>query len=573
MVDPVSTIDPAATRTRDPLVIGPVLRYVGAHEATVWVETSRTACVEVRAGDAVGSEMTFTVAGHTYALVAIRGLRAGTATPYEIRVDGELVWPDAASAYPPSVIRTIDATRPMRFVYGSCRAPTTVEVKDPLGTGDDVLDAFARRLAGAPMDEWPEALLLLGDQVYADETSPETQAFIRARRDVREPPHLQVADFEEYTRLYAETWGDPDVRWLLSVLPSTMIFDDHDVLDDWNTSRSWRDEITATSWWRDRIGGALMSYWIYQHLGNLSPDELAANDLYREIRAAADGESSLRAFAETADREPDGGPGILWSYRRDFGRVRLLVIDSRCGRVLTEGHRQMVSDPEFDWIEAQVEDGDYDHLLVATSVPWLLPRALHDLEAADEGLTAGSRGRLVAKLAELLRRKVDLEHWAAFGASFERLAALFERIGRGDHGAPPPATIAVLSGDVHHTYVSEATLKRPVASRVYQLTCSPLHNSIPLPMRGVFKAAWSGRAERSARALLRFARVTPASITWKTSAGPFFGNHLGALTFHGRDATFELHHPVKSDAGPVTELIPEARRDLAAIRPRAEVGA
>ena len=70
MVDPVSTIDPAAPRTQDPLVIGPVLRYVGAHEATVWVETSRMACVEVRAGDAVGSEMTFAVAGHTYALVA-----------------------------------------------------------------------------------------------------------------------------------------------------------------------------------------------------------------------------------------------------------------------------------------------------------------------------------------------------------------------------------------------------------------------------------------------------------------------------------------------------------------------
>ena len=240
-----------------------------------------------------------------------------------------------------------------------------------------------------------------------------------------------------------------------------------------------------------------MSYWIYQHLGNLSPDELAANDLYREIRAAADGESSLRAFAQAADREPDGGPGILWSYRRDFGRVRLLVIDSRCGRVLTEGHRQMVSDPEFDWIEAQVEDGDYDHLLVATSVPWLLPRALHDLEAADEGLTAGSRGRVVAKLAELLRRKVDLEHWAAFGASFERLAALFERIGRGDHGAPPPATIAVLSGDVHHTYVSEATLRRPVASRVYQLTCSPLAQQHPAAdARGL-----QGRLERPRRTL------------------------------------------------------------------------
>ena len=92
-------------------------------------------------------------------------------------------------------------------------------------------------------------------------------------------------------------------------------------------------------------------------------------------------------------------------------------------------------------------------------------------------------------------------------------------------------------------------------------------------MRGVFKAAWSGRAERLARALLRFARVAPASVTWKTSAGPFFGNHLGALTFHGRDATFELYQPVKTDTGPSTESIPEARRDLSASRPRAEVAA
>ena len=66
-------------------------------------------------------------------------------------------------------------------------------------------------------------LLLLGDQVYADEVSPETLAFIRKRRDVRKPPGEEVADFEEYTRLYRESWEDPhdplaaldglDARW------------------------------------------------------------------------------------------------------------------------------------------------------------------------------------------------------------------------------------------------------------------------------------------------------------------------------------------------------------------------
>ena len=40
---------------------------------------------------------------------------------------------------------------------------------------------------------------------------------------------------------------------------------------------------------------------------------------------------------------------------------------------LTEGARRMVGDREFSWIDAQIEDGDNDHLLVATSMPWLLP--------------------------------------------------------------------------------------------------------------------------------------------------------------------------------------------------------
>ena len=169
------------------------------------------------------------------------------------------------------------------------------------------------------------------------------------------------------------------------------MFDDHDVVDDWNTSRAWRRDMRATTWWRERITGALMSYWIYQHLGNLSATELRSNDLLAQVYERATASGDPASVRRGADREADGGPGVMWSYRRDYGRVRLLMIDSRCGRVLQEGHRQMVGDAEFAWIEAQTEDGDFDHLLVGTSVPWLLPRALHDIEAADEQLTAGVR--------------------------------------------------------------------------------------------------------------------------------------------------------------------------------------
>ena len=53
-----------------------------------------------------------------------------------------------------------------------------------------------------------------------------------------------------------------------------MMFDDHDVVDDWNISESWLEDMRRKPWWEGRIRAAFMSYWVYQHLGNLSPDEL-----------------------------------------------------------------------------------------------------------------------------------------------------------------------------------------------------------------------------------------------------------------------------------------------------------
>ncbi len=545
------------------LVLGPLVRHVGSDDATIWVETSRPCTVEVSAGSATFAEPTFQVAGHHYALVIVEGLASGASVPYEVRLDGRRAWPPVDHPYPPSVIPTIDPEGTFRLAFGSCRSPSAVPVEDPGGSGEDVLAAYARTLA-ARRAERPAALLLLGDQVYADETSEEIVARIRARRDTRRAPGRQVADFEEYTWLYREAWSDPDVRWLLSTVPTSMIFDDHDVIDDWNTSRSWRAEMARRRWWDARITGALMAYWIYQHLGNLSPAALRSDALYREVREAADGRDLLRAFARSADREADGGPGTMWSYRRDFGRVRLLVIDSRAGRVLNAGDRSMIGETEFRWIEAQVEDGTYDHLLIGSSVPWLLPRALHDIEALDEALCSGSRGRLLAWLGERLRRAVDLEHWAAFRDSFERLTAVIGRVARGETGAAP-ATVCVLSGDVHHTYASEARYREGATARVFQLTCSPLHNTIPLPMRAVFSASWSRAAERVARRLGRAFRVPAPSIEWTTSAGPFFGNNLAMVELTRRSAVFSLQRSVFEGPLALTRPVPGALRPLGTV--------
>ncbi|MGS0686918.1 alkaline phosphatase D family protein [Nakamurella sp. GG22] len=530
------------------LVLGPLLRHVGATDATIWVETDSPCEVEVLGF----RERTWTVAGHHYALVIIEGLDEGSATPYEVTLDGQRVWPEDGSDQPPSRIRTRAAGVPVEIAFGSCRYATAEAVLPGHKYDADVLQSYSTKIAGMPEQDWPHALVMLGDQVYADETSPATQDKIRQRRDITAGSKEQVADYEEYTWLYSESWTDPEVRWLLSTVPSSMIFDDHDVRDDWNTSESWRHDIQQTSWWAERIVGALSSYWVYQHLGNLTPAELAENELYQTVRRLGDdAEPLLRAFAESADREADGEKGTRWSYRRDFGSVRLLVIDTRCGRILDEGRRSMLSDAEFDWIGQQL-DGDYDHLLIGTSLPWLLPRALHDVEAWNELLSDGHRGRFIATISEKIRRAADLEHWAAFRLSFERLATMIRDVGRGDHGGSdgkPPATVCVLSGDVHHAYIAQPHYGPEVTSAVYQLTCSPLHNRVPAPMRLAFRGAWSRLAERFTKVVLSaVAKPPPPIVEWSRLAGPYFGNDLMTLRLDGRSASVLLEQ-----AGPADE--------------------
>ena len=129
----------------------------------------------------------------------------------------------------------------------------------------------------------------------------------------------------------------PVLRWLLSTVPTAMIFDDHDISDDWNTSAAWVEHMRRQPWWDERITSGLASYWLYQHLGNLSPDDLDDDPVWPKVRDAGDATRVLREFAFQADREV---AGTRWSYRRDFGRVRLVAIDSRCGRVLDGGRRK-----------------------------------------------------------------------------------------------------------------------------------------------------------------------------------------------------------------------------------------
>lgn len=520
------------------LRLGPLLRYADASSATVWVEASRPCAAEVRCADgAGGTARTFQVAGHHYALVPVTGLTPGTATAYEVLLDSRPVWPPPGSPFPPSVIRAPADGDEVRVTFGSCRwAAPPADTEDPVGP--DALDSLAARLAADPRAERPDVLLLLGDQVYADEVSDAVKERIRARRGLTDAPGAEVADFEEYTWLYYESWLDPEVRWLLSTVPSCMIFDDHDVIDDWNTSAAWLADMRATPWWRERLLSGLMSYWVHQHLGNLSPAELAADPLYAAVRATPDATDVLRAFACRADAEP---ASVRWSYRRDFGRVRLLMVDTRAARVLDEDRRAMLDPGERAWLrdQALADRGSYDHLLIGTSLPWLLPHLVHDAETWNAALCRGERGARWARFGERVRRAADLEHWAAFPGSF---AALTELIAEAGSGADAPASVLVLSGDVHHAYVAEPRWPDGGGpdARVLQLTCSPVHNSIPLSIRAGFRFGWSAMARALGRRFAAHGGCPRPPVGWRKTGGPWFGNQLMTLALRGRAARLRL---------------------------------
>jgi hypothetical protein len=262
---------------------------------------------------------------------------------------------------------------------------------------------------------------------------------------------------------------------------------------------------------------------------------------YRAVRETPDAQGVLRAFAQAADREADGAKGTMWSYRRDFGPVRLLVIDSRCGRILGDRRRSMLSDAEFDWVERQTDDGSFEHLVVATSMPWLLPRALHDIESWNEALCAGSRGRIMGRLAEVVRRAVDLEHWAAYQLSFTSLVDLLRSIARGEGGAPP-ASITILSGDVHTTYVADVDLgTASAASRVRQVVCSPFRNPLDTHERRIVRTTGSRGVGAVFSRLARLAGVAPPDVSWELSTPRTFENSIGELELDSEKAVVTLY--------------------------------
>ena len=285
-----------------------------------------------------------------------------------------------------------------------------------------------------------------------------------------------------------------------------------------------------TDWWDEHIVAALMSYWVYQHLGNLSPEAQRDYELLQRVKAAGDGGEILREFAERAERADRRHPVELLPRRRAARGV--VVVDSRAGRVLEEGRRSMVDEEEWEWITEHAT-GDFDHLLIATSLPFLLGRGMHYVEAWSEAVAGGAWGRLAARLGRARcggawtsstgpRSRGRSTSWPSFSAPSARASA-----------AQAPASIVTLSGDVHHAYLCEVGFPRGsgVRSAVWQAVCSPYRNPLDSRERRVIRIGMSRPVAAVARLLARAAGVADPKVDWRQAGdGPWFDNQVATLT-------------------------------------------
>lgn len=86
-------------------------------------------------------------------------------------------------------------------------------------------------------------------------------------------------ELEQHEQNYNEQLADlylffetlPRIRRVLANTPTYMIFDDHDITDDWNISATWKENVWNAPLGRHVVSNGLAAYWAFQGWGN-DPD-------------------------------------------------------------------------------------------------------------------------------------------------------------------------------------------------------------------------------------------------------------------------------------------------------------
>jgi hypothetical protein len=509
---------------------GPLVRYVDTSSAVFWCELDRDCELELAFAPSIAGSFGATTAvrrrtvqvhGGFYVWLPCTFLTPDTWYRYELfNVTGgsrAKLWPNPllAGTSLPSAFRTLPLTTvaPVRICFGSCRAG--MPPGDPNGTsqGDDALRVYAEQMAAdaaASDTRWPRLFLFTGDQIYGD--GPFSVGLRAAFRTTPGVSPSAPVNFEQYAAIYREAWtATPIVRWALSCVPSFMICDDHEITDDWNISEEWVREAQTPRWQR-KLSDGLLAYWIYQGAGNLKPTAWLSDPRMRPLTPAFISSPTIATPELTLifDRLTRGSMRTRWTYAFDVGSSRFVIGDTRNNRKLS-GRRLLMDDESWNDFVALAKAPQSEKVFLVVPGPVLIPHPMHDLlsRAAESiegnppsvvgaivggivgGLLAGPPGAVAGAFIGAVGGEIvadrfmpgllefaDAELWSAFPTSFNRMLTLLEDLVDG-RGTNRKRWVALIGGDVHHSYVIRGDLlrtRRPAS--VLNLTMSPMRRTV-----------------------------------------------------------------------------------------------
>ncbi|ABE53890.1 conserved hypothetical protein [Shewanella denitrificans OS217] len=304
----------------------------------------------------------------------------------------------------------------------------------------------------------------------------------------------------QYLMVFVEGLGQ--VRRLLAHLPTYMMFDDHDVTDDWNLTARWEEAAYGHAFSKRIIGNALIGYTLFQGLGN-NPDKfklellplihklfsqantLTINTNSHSIDAACTdqnaaevasentpGKTAVKTAGETAAEKADetvGPQDVLiqallkfehWHYSLATS-PKVVVLDTRTRRWRSESNLAKPSGL-MDWealMDLQQELIDQDKVIIVSPAPIF---GVKFIEAIQRTATLIGGSLLV-----------DAENWMAHPGAANALLSIFMH-------RKTPQQFVILSGDVHYSFSYDIRIRfRHGSPHIYQITCSGIKNQFP----------------------------------------------------------------------------------------------
>ncbi len=348
----------------------------------------------------------------------------------------------------------------------------------------------------------------------------------------------------EQTRIDAFQAGLGGVARVLAHLSCLMIFDDHDITDDWNLSAQWEETAYGHPFSKRIIGNALIAYLLCQGWGN-NPDvfdvvlektrALKATSQNRYLDSAAQ-DSLIDELLKFQD----------WHYMLPTSPA-LVVLDTRTRRWRSEFNLKQPSGL-LDW-EALSE----------------LQQALLDHPSAIIVSPAPVFG---VKLIETIQRVfswcgypllVDAENWMAHRGSAQVILNIFRH-------SRTPGNYVILSGDVHYSFVYEVLIRhRKAGPRIWQITSSGIKNEFPHTLLEWFdrlnRWLYSPRSPLNWLTKRRLMRVVP-HIPEHAQAGERLWNSagIGQVFFNasGQPQTIYQHN---ANGSPPTRMVGPVQSD------------